>query len=164
MNKRSWGIWTGRSGGAGSVLTRVGAVTGALALVVALAGCGSDDDSDEDGSGGKRGTSAGSADQVRDDKSVERPEGFPEEVPVPSGEVHSFSEISDVGWRAMIVVPLDAEVEALKTEYTALYEDAGFTVTQEGTDYNMTAKNEDWEVDLVVRPPTITFQVLAKSG
>lgn len=150
------------------MLRRVGAVAAALSMTLALAGCGSDDESDGEGSGGKQADSAGAnaeqVDEPEEGGAGERPEGFPEDVPVPAGEVRSSSQVGDVGWRAMIAVPLDADMEALKTEYTALYEDAGFTVTQEGTVHNLMATNDKWRVDLVVRPPTITVQVLDQSG
>lgn len=141
----------------------------ALAIILLVLGgaCGGSDD-EAGSSSGKQANGAGAnvvpADQPEAGGAGERPEGFPEDVPVPSGEVRTSSQIGDVGWRAMIVVDLDAEVDALKAEYTTLYEDAGFTVTQEGTVYNMMAENEKWRVDLVVRPPTITVQVMDWTG
>lgn len=126
-----------------------------ITLLLLVAGCGGGDDEASAASKASDGSS-GSA-QEQGEVLVAT---FPDDVPLPEGEIHSSTEVGDVGWRTMIVVDLEAEVESLKAEYTTLYEDAGFSVVQEGTVYNMTAENDEWQIDLVVRPPTITVQVL----
>ncbi|MDT0200478.1 hypothetical protein [Nocardioides sp. AE5] len=137
-------------------LTGVAVAALSMALSFALAACGSEGGG-EQGNGGAANSDFKNA---GDPGARNLPSGFPEDVPVPAGELRNGSAVGDVGWRLMVAVPLDADAEALKAEYTTLYEDAGFTVTNEGTSSNLQATNSDWRVDLVVRPPTITVQVL----
>lgn len=139
-----------------SRLRRAVALPATVALLMMLAACGGDDEQSEQESSADS-APAGSEDSENSD--VALPEGFPDDIPLPEGAtLKSATAIGDDnGWRLLYVIPVDDD--GRRDAYAARLSDAGLQVEETG-EVNLTAEREGWRVDAVVRPPTITLQVL----
>lgn len=133
-------------------------LAGAALLVVSLGACGGE----ESGSSNSPAADGSTSQTEKSDSSVKLPEGFPEEVPLPeNAELKTANAVGGTtAWRLRYEVPLDEEGRVAK--YSKRLQDAGFTVTNP-SDVNVSGDNGKWRVDAVIRPPTITFQVMSRS-
>ena len=141
---------TRRRSRAGAVLI---ATVALLALTLSACG-GSDDDAP---SPSKASADSGSAENS---SGANLPEGFPENVPLPEhNEIKTASALTEDSWRLMLLV--DPDAEGIIEQYAQQLTDAGFEVS---TDSSMVSGNNDsLSIDAVIRPPTITFQVIKRN-
>lgn len=127
----------------------------AVFIALSLTACGDEesDSSKTDTADTSQTTDKGSGD------SVKLPEGFPSEVPRPEdAQLKTAQAIAGAkAWRLRYGIDLNEEGRVDK--YTNRLKDAGFSV-ESPTEVNVTGNNGKWRVDAVIRPPTITFQVI----
>lgn len=117
-------------------------------MVVTLTACG--------GSGGE--ASPGSTENVGE---TSLPEGFPEGVPLPEhDEISSARQLSETSWRLLLMT--DPDADGSLENYAAILTDAGFEVDVSGP--IVSGKSPTLNVDAVVRPPTITLQVMTRDA
>jgi len=132
--------------------------TTAVVLAVVLSACGGSDDGD-DASTSQSSTSTTESGSSADTKSASLPEDFPDDVPLPPHDTIESADIMAEGtWRLLLTTDLDADGDAIIDEYAAQLTAAGFDV---GTSPPIVSGNsETLRIDAVIRPPTITLQVI----
>lgn len=134
-------------------------LAGAALMVASLSACGGEDAEAASAPAASASSDAGSNQSEDSRSSVQLPEGFPEDAPLPEGATLETADVLAAGtaWRLRYSVDIDEEGRVDK--YSKRLRDAAFDVSTP-SDVNVTGTNDTWRVDAVIRPPSITFQVI----
>lgn len=138
------------------------ATIAAAGLVLGVSACGAD----SDGGGAPATAEPTSSTSVAAPNGTgavsgeELPEGFPDDIPLPEDATLRTATAMGAGgaWRLMYVI--DSDDDDRLERYAARLAAAGFEINADVPEVNIDARRSPWKVDAVVRPPTITLQVL----